>query len=231
MNILPVCSRCRGLLPAAAVLVLLTAAGLRAAATTPAVTPAVAAATTPTAAAAAPGGASTKLSGLLGPGAEGGPASEVEITSDGMDMNFQAHNATFIGNVKVVEVRMTLYADKMIVYFSADDNKPQRIECTGNVLIEQPGAKRKAKSDRAVYDVIKGTIELMGNPSLNIGGHTLEKVEKITYFRDDERVITTSRSGGVGGERPTIRLTPTGGQADLPSFLPGGTHSDSKGGK
>lgn len=158
-------------------------------------------------------GASAKLSNFLGGSKEGQPT-EVEIRSDNMDIDFQKHFSTFTGHVKVTESRMTLTADKMVVYFGQDD-KPQRIECTGNVVIEQPEAKRRATAGRAEYDLAKGQISLTENPKLLIGQNSLEGVARITYYRDSERISCEGASGEA--TQPVIRLMP-GSQQDIPGF-------------
>jgi len=114
---------------------------------------------------------------------------EIEITADSMDMDFAAHLSTLTGHVTVTDARMKLQADKMIVYFAADD-KPERIEAIGNVTIEQPDVNRKAKAGKAEYNVVKGMIVLTEKPVLSMGTDTMSGPTKITYYRDEDRVTT-----------------------------------------
>ena len=139
---------------------------------------------------------------------------EVEIVADTMDMDFGKHISTFQGNVLVTEVRMRLQADKMVVHFGETD-KPEKIEAVGNVVIHQPEANRTAYAGRAEYDVVKGIITLLDNPKLKMGENSLDGAAKITYYRDNERVIC---DGGKEGERPVMQLVPKG-KTDVPDLF------------
>jgi len=139
---------------------------------------------------------------------------EVEIVADTMDMDFGKHISTFQGNVLVTEARMRLQADKMVVYFG-ETEKPEKIEAIGNVVIHQPEANRTARAGRAEYDMIKGTITLLDNPSLKMGDNSLDGASKITYYRDNERVIC---DGGKEGVRPVIQFMPKG-KTDVPDLF------------
>ncbi|MFA4943644.1 MAG: lipopolysaccharide transport periplasmic protein LptA [Lentisphaeria bacterium] len=135
---------------------------------------------------------------------------EIQIQSDGMEMDMASHLATFIGNVKVTEPRMTLTADKMIVHFDKAD-KPERIEALGNVLIEQPGEKRQAKAGRAVYTVADGKVVLTEEPELAVGGSILKNVSRIIYDRDTGKIITEGGTlilPGGGGALPGGGILP-----------------------
>lgn len=176
--------------------------------------------TVPAAAAPAPPAAPAPVKPEKKPDATGGllpnpdSVQEVEITADTMDMDFAKRLSTFSGNVVVREARMRLQADKMTVHFG-ENQKAERIECVGNVVIEQPEAGRTARAGRAEYDIVKGTIMLTENPSLKMGDSTLSNAARITYYRDDERVICDS---APNAERPVIRLSPKSG-AELPPLF------------
>lgn len=139
---------------------------------------------------------------------------EVNITADAMDMDFGKHISTFLGNVLVVEARMRLQADKMVVHFG-EGEKPERIEAIGSVVIHQPEANRTARAGRAEYDIVKGTIVLLENPSLQMGDNSLSGASKITYYRDNDRVIC---DGGKDGMRPVIQLVPKD-KPDVPALF------------
>ncbi|MFA5206037.1 MAG: LptA/OstA family protein [Lentisphaeria bacterium] len=151
------------------------------------------------------------LGGLFTPPTSG--AQEVQISSDSMDMNLGEHTASFTGNVLVRDPRYQIRSDKMIVRFSVDQQL-ERIEAVGNVQIDELTAKRRAVAGRADYDVIKGTFVLTDKPALSMGGDSMQNASKITYFRDNERVIFER---GDDNQRPTLRFTPkTGDSIGLP---------------
>jgi lipopolysaccharide transport protein LptA len=129
---------------------------------------------------------------------------EIDISADSMDMDFGARVSTFTGNVVVVEPRMKLSAEKMVISFGRDD-KPERIEATGSVTIEQPDADRVARAGRAEYDVLKGMIVLTDKPTLNMGNDNLTGATRIVYYRDSSKVTCDSSTGDV---RPRIIITP-----------------------
>lgn len=175
----------------------------------PAATPPAQAAPAP---ARPPAGGAARLGNLFTPPAGG--AQEIQITSDIMDMNLSEHNASFTGNVLVRDPRYQIRADKMIVRFGADQ-QPERIEALGNVQIDELEAKRRATAGRADYDVLKGTFVLTEKPVLSMGGDSMQGASKITYFRDNERVIFE----GGADRRPTLRFTPKPG--DTMPGIPG----------
>jgi len=123
---------------------------------------------------------------------------ELEITSDNMTMDFANKIAVFEGAVRVNDARMTLFADKMAVTLSEQDEL-KHIEATGNVVIRQASTDRRAMAGRAMYDVDKGTIVLTEKPSVIVGENSVTEAQKITYHRDTERFE-------FGGGRPTIRI-------------------------
>ena len=126
--------------------------------------------------------------------------SEIQITSDSMDMNLQNHTTAFVGHVEVTDSRMRLKADRMVVLFG-EDNKPQSIEATGNVSIIQPEVRRRAKSGKAQYDVVKGIAVLTENPVLTERKSAMSGAEKIIYSRDDQTMKTE-------GGHPVITIVP-----------------------
>lgn len=128
------------------------------------------------------------------------PKSDIQITSDTMDMNLANHTTTFVGHVEVSDGTMRLTADRMTVLFG-EDNKPQTIEATGNVLILQPDVKRKAKAGRAHYAVVTGVVTLTENPVLTEDRHALSGADKIIYNRDTQNAKTE-------GGKPVIVIVP-----------------------
>ncbi len=141
------------------------------------------------------------------PAAAGGTApgtkqafAESLITSDRMEMDFGAHVAKFDGHVVVKDPRMTLKTDRLIAFFTVD-NQLIKVEALGNVVILQPQVDRRAAAGHAVYDIRKGTIVLTETPTLTTGLNMLSGASQITYYRDSERVVCE-------GGQPTIRIVP-----------------------
>lgn len=125
------------------------------------------------------------------------------VEADQTEIDFQAGMAVLTGNVKVTGPTMTLTSKTMNIYF--DDNRNlTELVAEEDVVIEQPEAKRRATSGKAVYDVVTGVITLTKEPRLEMEGGVLENAEKIIYYRDSEKVKTegggtiTFPSGGDG---------------------------------
>ena len=100
------------------------------------------------------------------------------ITCDGpLDVDYQNNLAIFYENVKVNDSRGEILADKMDVYFSAEDEQAQQIAglegvgiekivATGEVEIRHSG--NISYSEKAVYDTATGKVTLTGRPKLVI---------------------------------------------------------------
>ena len=110
-----------------------------------------------------------------------------EITSESMDFDVENRFAVFDGNVKVIDDRMRLDSDKMVVHFD-ENNKLQRIEAVGNVVINSDG--NIAKGGQAVYDFKEGRVVLSIDPVLMQGDNRVIGAEKIIYSRGKEKFVT-----------------------------------------
>lgn len=96
----------------------------------------------------------------------GGPA-HVIITCDGpLSFDYNRHIATFEQNVHVQDPNGDLYSDKLIAYMNEDTHTIRYAEAIGRVRIQQQ--QHTARSERAVYEPTRGTITLVGKPSLLI---------------------------------------------------------------
>lgn len=116
------------------------------------------------------------------------------VTSDRLQVDYLHNLGTFEGNVLAVDPRITLRADKAVVYYSGRDETSgvhgvQRVVAEGGVVITQ--ADRKATSEHAEYTAADGKVVLTGKPQVtgkegNVSG------EKITFWRDQEKMDVES---------------------------------------
>jgi len=135
-----------------------------------------------------------------------------DITADRMELDLGAHVARFDGHVQVMDPRMTVTADTMIVTFD-ENNQLKKLEALGKVKIRQMDADREAMAGHAVYDVKKGAIELSEDPVLRNGTSILSGADKIIYYRDSDRIETR-------GGQPHIRILPKAGKTPaIPNLL------------
>ena len=132
-----------------------------------------------------------------------------EISSDTMDFDVETRTAIFSGNVRVVDERLSLTSEEMIVQFD-ENNKLQKIDATGKVVIDYSG--NIAKSGKAVYDFKEGRVVLSINPVLMQGDNRVVGAEKIIFSRETEKFTT---EGGA----PHIIFYETDGQSKFPDLF------------
>lgn len=111
------------------------------------------------------------------------------ITSKSLINDSKAKTATFEGNVVAHKGQVTLYADKMIVYYE-DEQKGGNIK-----MIEAIGNIKLIKADRVItahkatyYPEPEERVIFTGQPRAT-EGKNLVTGEKITYFMKDDRSL------------------------------------------
>lgn len=117
------------------------------------------------------------------------------VTSDRMQTDYASNVGTFDGNVVVIDPRITVRADKMVVFFGAVSNivngvtnntrSVQRIIATGGVVINQD--KKKATSDHADYSTVDEKVVLTQNPKVE-GPEGIVTGKKITLWHGKEKM-------------------------------------------
>ncbi len=114
---------------------------------------------------------------------DNGSSAPTIITCDGpLDVDFDKNIAVFHENVVIKDEEGELYADIMRVFFEGDDREISRVEAQGKVLIYIDN--KIAKSEKAVYDVVAGKLELTGNPRIQ-EDKNIYAADKITIFNKD----------------------------------------------
>jgi KDO2-lipid IV(A) lauroyltransferase len=104
---------------------------------------------------------------VLNPGDEdvSGARRHVTITCDGpLAFDYERSIATFHQNVHVQDPNGELYTDTLIAYLDRATHTIRYAEAIGQVRIHQQ--QHIAHSERAVYEPTRGTITLVGRPSL-----------------------------------------------------------------
>ena len=134
--------------------------------------------------------------------AESDQAAPIHITSDTMVVESAARSAEFIGNVRAVQQTTVITADRLKVFYKAEqDADPQdqaeagaikEIICTGAVVIQFDG--KVAVGEKAVYTAENGVLVLTG-PDAKVTSEKNSVVgEKITVFRNEDRMMVESGS-------------------------------------
>lgn len=133
----------------------------------------------------------------------------IHIKSDQLLTDTKHRTATFSGKVTARQGDLTLYADRMVVHYSAEGGSLERVECTGTVRIVQKN--RTGTAGRAVYDNRQGKIVLTENPKVYQGEDMIAGSE-ITYYLADQRSVVT----GSATSRVEAVIHPKGKQDAAP---------------
>ena len=107
------------------------------------------------------------------------------ITSTRLSYDHKKRIAVFEENVVVSDAELSISADKMTVFFAAE-NKVSSIEAEGDVVIAQDD--KKGFAHKAVYFVKEGKIVLSDGPKVVRGGDEMSG-ETITLWRFEGRVL------------------------------------------
>lgn len=112
---------------------------------------------------------------------------QTTITCDGnMDMHYEENKAIFHDRVVVEDPRMKMTADEMTVYFDPKSKDIEKVIAEGSVNFKKED--KSAKAAHAVYTALDGKVILTGSPMVKKGENVMTG-EKITFYRDDSRMI------------------------------------------
>lgn len=116
------------------------------------------------------------------------------ITSEMLTVDNRAKTALFEGSVAVKRGNMTLFADKMLVYYTDEDegSNIKKIDAEGNVkLIEE---ERIVTSDFATYfaEPIEKII-FKGQPKASEGENVITGTKMIYFMKEKRSVVENSR--------------------------------------
>jgi LPS export ABC transporter protein LptC len=87
------------------------------------------------------------------------------ITCEGsLEFDYEQAQAVFNDNVKVVDQRGQIFADKITAYLDKAKKSVSKVVAEGNVKIQR--GKSHTFSEKAVYDANDGSVSLTGKPKL-----------------------------------------------------------------
>lgn len=124
---------------------------------------------------------------------------EVKITSDRFVVNEGDSQATFTGNVEVMQPNLTVYADKVVVFYGAGGASDlEKMEATGKVRILSPD--QKVTGDRGVYDPDTKILHVYGNVVVvNSAGTVTGPELEVNLETRKSEFVTKGGSGRVTG--------------------------------
>lgn len=86
----------------------------------------------------------------------------LEVVSDQLDVDQQAGTAVFTGNVTASQGDLSLTAERVEVsYTTGEDRRIRRLHATGGVTLVT--SEEAAEAEEATYEVIEGTILMVGD--------------------------------------------------------------------
>jgi lipopolysaccharide export system protein LptA len=106
---------------------------------------------------------------------KGDPTQPVEVTADQLQVNQGNAQATFTGNVIVVQGPMRLTAPEVRVNYTADGKAISEVFATGGVTLTN-GAEA-AEGDEALYTLDTGLVVMTGNVLLTQGASAITGTE------------------------------------------------------
>ena len=108
----------------------------------------------------------------------------INITSETLTADNKAHTALFEKNVVAKTTDLTIYSDKMLVYYKEDGGTVTKIESTGNVKVLRESRIITSKS--AIYYADEEKVIFTGEPRA-MDGENVVSGTKITYFMNNDR--------------------------------------------
>lgn len=112
----------------------------------------------------------------------------ITIKSNELSTDSKSRTATFTGKVVARQGDLTIYSDKLVVYYKASGGDLDRVEASGNVRVVQ--GDRLATAREGVYQSAEQKIVLTGDPKVIQGDNTVSG-KVITYFVDEEKSVVT----------------------------------------
>ena len=108
----------------------------------------------------------------------------INITSETLTADNKAHTALFERNVVAKTTDLTIYSDKMLVYYDEDGGTVTKIESTGNVKVLREARIITSKS--AVYYADEEKVIFTGEPRAMDGDNVVSGT-KIIYLMGSDR--------------------------------------------
>jgi len=115
----------------------------------------------------------------------------VVITSQSLTADNKNNTAIFEGSVVATTDDLTIYSDKMTVFYDNSESKIREIIASGNVKVHKK--ERAIFSDEAVYIENEKKIIFKGHPKAVEGENVITGTQIIFFLDDDRAVVEGSR--------------------------------------
>jgi lipopolysaccharide export system protein LptA len=115
----------------------------------------------------------------------------VVITSRTLTADNKNNTAVFEGSVVAKTEDMTIYSDRMTVFYDSSQSTIKKIEAFGNVKVQRK--ERAIFSDEAIFIDNEKKIIFRGNPRAVEGENIITGTQIIFFLQDDRAVVEGSR--------------------------------------
>ena len=115
----------------------------------------------------------------------------INVTSETLTSDNKAHTALFEGKVVAKTTDMTIYADKMLVFYREGSGDVTKIESTGNVRLLKGG--RLITSKMAVYYADEDKVVFTGEPRAEDGENVVTGTTMTYYISQDRSYVEKSK--------------------------------------
>jgi len=136
------------------------------------------------------------LPALAAPQQAAGPSSKrdrsskpINVKADELKADNKGKTAVFTGRVVARQEDVTIYSDKMIIYYGEKDDQVDKIEAIGSVRILQ--TNRVGTGGHGLYESKEGKITLSINPKVTQDKDSVTG-KVIVYYLDEDRSVVTS---------------------------------------
>lgn len=119
----------------------------------------------------------------------------INIKADELKADNKGKTAIFTGRVVARQEDLTIYSEKLVIYYGENQEQVDRIEAIGSVRILQ--TNRVGTGGHAVYESKEGKITLSGNPKVTQDKDSVTG-KLIVYYLDEDRSVVT------GGENARV---------------------------
>jgi len=110
----------------------------------------------------------------------------ITITSEMLTADNQARTALFEKSVIARTISMTMYADRMLVYYDKETGNVTRIDASGTVKVVT--GNRVITSQEAMYFAVGEKIIFTGEPKA-VEGENVVTGKKMTYLMNEDRFL------------------------------------------
>ena len=115
----------------------------------------------------------------------------ITVTSAALTSDNQAHTALFEGKVVAKTGDMTIYSDKMLVFYKEGTGDVTKIESAGNVRLLKGG--RLITSQAATYYADEDKVIFTGEPRAEDGENVITGATMTYYIAQDRSYVEKSK--------------------------------------